>query len=220
MMRILKGIPKVVLHPSFFPTLIFDCLLQRQLYKISKSRWITHSLFFWGFIGLFFIGSLGNMLTDLGWWSVTKDTPWFALTNELLGVGLIIGFIIVAIRRYVLKEPRLYSGREDLIFYILLMLSILSGFIVEAARLASEGPAYAPGHISFLGYIVSITIQNPYFILHTSYLLVWWFHALVSLTIVAIIPHTKLFHMFMAPLVMLLNRTVFSQQGAEGEPIP
>ncbi|MBT3224546.1 MAG: (Fe-S)-binding protein, partial [Proteobacteria bacterium] len=69
----------------------------------------------------------------------------------------------------------------------------VSGFLVEALRLAATDPPWS--NWSFVGALIGDHISFS----TSIYAAMWWFHALASLTFIAAIPYSKLFHVFAAP---------------------
>ncbi|MDE3073988.1 MAG: hypothetical protein KGJ86_01045, partial [Chloroflexota bacterium] len=73
----------LALKPSSLRALILDGLVFRRLWRASRYRWLIHFGRAWSFAGLFLIGSLGDLASQLGA-PFGRDTPWFAATNDSL----------------------------------------------------------------------------------------------------------------------------------------
>ncbi|MEK6816664.1 MAG: hypothetical protein AABY09_03555, partial [Nanoarchaeota archaeon] len=161
-------------------------LLQAHLFRESRLRWAMSVALAWGAIELFFVGSLGNMGQEYGLFSLSKDEPWFALVNDIGGAMLLLGVLLAALRRYVLRERQLPFAWDD--------------GIVLAWR-APGGGGGAAGY-SFMGNTLARGLEGlgatgaaePY---------LWWAHAGVSLGLLAYLPYSKLFHIFLGPLSLL-----------------
>ena len=76
------------------------------------------------------------------------DVWWVALVNELLGVIVLGGMLLVIYRRYVQKDPQLRTLPADSMVILLLTLVAFSGFPTETFRLladyATATGAFAP----------------------------------------------------------------------------
>ncbi len=192
---------------TFFSFAAPEIFFQRKLTKEDVSRWIMHFSMFLGFCILFFIGSLGDYLADLGLVSLKKDTPWFAFINDLAGILLLFGILILILRRFILKFSFLKTFLDDRIIVVTLLVSLTSGYLVEGFRLLSEG-VNLETNSSFVGVRLArafLPLHLEWQTVHNSF---WWFHAVVSLGIVAYIPYSKLFHIFATPLTILINSTL------------
>lgn len=201
------------IFPQIFNSLFFG-VGQRKVWSVQFIyASIMHFFIAWGFIELFF-ATIVDMFTKWGFFVETlpgKDTPWFALINDVGGVMFIIGILMALFRRYVNKPEPLpqdaFSGRGNLLgdSGILLFLLIISvgGFFSEAARLAIDQPETA--HCSWIGLPLSkIATAHTWEILKPW---LWWSHALLSLLFISILPYTKMFHAIVVILnVALTNR--------------
>jgi heterodisulfide reductase subunit D len=174
-----------------------DSFLQIRLFKECRTRWLMHLSIFLSFIILFFIGSLGNMLTKWGIWEVDKDAPLFAIINDFAGLIALTGIIYYIYRRYIHKPPQLRNVWDDAVILILIFTSLISGFLLESLRFLSNGniSIYSP-----VGYIISNLIDGFNIDYNTLYPYSWWFHATISLSIISYLPYSKLFHIFVSPL--------------------
>jgi Fe-S oxidoreductase/nitrate reductase gamma subunit len=122
--------------------------------------------------------------------------------GDALGLMLMIGLVWALIRRYLQRVPRLERRVEDLTVVVLLFVVVLSGFVVEGIRLASQRPEWATW--SFAGHWVSLLFTKPQSA-QSIYPYLWWAHALLSLGLIAYIPFCKLFHILAAPVSIYLE---------------
>jgi nitrate reductase gamma subunit len=199
--------------------LVLDVLLQRQVLEKGAGRWLIHLGFSLGFAELFLIGSLGLYLADLGLVGLEKDTPWFAFLNDFSGLVLVAGAAGACARRFVLKAPQLKSDYADRLLMVLLGLIVLTGFLLEGARLARDGVAWSAARYSFVGVGFSglwPTGQAA----SRWYAPLWWSHAALSLAFVAWLPFTKLFHLFASPLSLFLNDREARSEPPPAIPVP
>lgn len=194
-----------------FRTIFYEIILQLQVLKQSKIRWLVHICIFSGFWGLLmhtgmlfvlshFIppGSIVSRYFFLGSGRLVLD-----LWGDLFGSLLFLGVMLAIVRRYLFKTEQLYTIATDTISILLLLSITLTGFICEALRLASLPAAPAMAY-SFLGNLLAFPlrhVQLPFL----NYISVVWIHALISLAFVAYIPFGKMWHVVAGAAEILIN---------------
>jgi Fe-S oxidoreductase len=168
---------------------------------------VMHALLLWGFLVLL----LGTILATIDWeitrllfdWRLLKGEFYLAYEAALDGFGLLllVALGIASWRRYVKRPARLsYDHRFAEALTILFVLA-LSGFVMEAARLAVVQPAWAPW--SFAGWalaqaFLALGLTEP--VLRGIHLWVWLGHALLTFVFIARIPSSYFQHMVATPL--------------------
>jgi Fe-S oxidoreductase/nitrate reductase gamma subunit len=140
----------------------------------------------------------------------------YSLLADLFGLGLVIGLVVMAIKR--LRRPERFdyarpagtSGLFDRRLYVVgdwtfigwLLFLAITGFIIEAYRIAVTNPPYEVW--SIVGWTLSrglraagVVAADPTTnaIRHA----LWWLHALVAMIAIAAIPYTKAVHMLTSP---------------------
>jgi len=187
-----------------------DVLLQKRLYRQSRSRWVIHSLIFypfvfrflWGMIAL--IGSLWKPEWPFVWPMLDKNQPVTAFLFDLTGVILILGIVFALVRGVRKLRTRLPDlPSQDRIALALIGGIALVGFVLEGMRIAMTG---FPGgsEWAFLGYgIGELFSQGSYLVNIYGY--VWYLHALLSGAFLAYLPFSRLLHIILAPLVLTAN---------------
>ena len=205
--------------PRGIKVFLLDVLLQRQSLRMGPGRWLTHLSLSLGFMELFFVGSLGLYLADLGLVGLTKDTPWFALFNDFFGLALTAGAAAAVWRRFVVKMPQLKSDYADRLLMSLLGLVVVTGFLVEGARLAKDVVPWSQAKYSFVGSLIAGLWPSAQ-AAAGWYAPLWWGHAAMSLTFVACLPFTKLFHMLVSPISLLLNDREARSEPPPAIPVP
>ncbi|WP_460595416.1 heterodisulfide reductase-related iron-sulfur binding cluster [Geomonas sp. Red276] len=165
-----------------------------------------HALFFWGFL-LLFIGTLLVMLqadfTDPLFSVRFLRGPFYLVFKVVLntaGIAAIATLLGFAIRRYVFTPMNLQTGKDDYLSHLLLFAILITGFWLEGARMAAtelrSNPAIAP--FSFGGLAIAKLLDGwdvPR--LRSLHRALWWFHLGVSMAFIALIPVTKLRHLFL-----------------------
>ncbi len=190
--------------------LVFDALLQRRLYRQSRSRWIIHSLIFfpfifrfsWGMVAL--LSSLWVPEKQLAWAMLNKNYPVGAFLFDLTGVMVISGVILAMFRRAFRKSENLPGlPKHDWPASSLIGGIIIIGFILEGMRIAMtgspEGAQYA-----FIGYGISRLFAGISD-LTNIYGYIWYCHAIFTGTFLAYLPFSKMLHIIMGPIVLTMN---------------
>lgn len=208
-----------LLSPRGLRVLVLDVLFQRQSLRMGLGRWLTHLSLSLGFMELFFVGSMGLFLADLGFLSLTKDTPWFAFINDFFGLALPLGVGLAVWRRFVVKMPQLTSDFFDRLLMTLLALVIVTGFLVEGTRLAKDLVPWSAARYSFAGVWVAGLWPSAQ-AAAGWYAPLWWGHTAMSLAFVVCLPFTKLFHMIASPLSLLLNEREARSEPPPAIPVP
>ncbi len=172
---------------------------------------LAHWMIFWGFVVLF-IGTCiiafdHDFLRFFGV-HLLKGTFYivFSLFMDVFGVLFIIGLLMMMVRRakkpFNLNYARVdrpegkydRSGyiRDDKIFLWLLLFIAVTGFIIEAARIAADGfpefEKWAP-----FGYAMAHLLDSTGQ-LNAIHMATWWVHGIAVLIFVAYIPYSKAMH--------------------------
>ena len=172
---------------------------------------VAHWMIFWGFVVLF-IGTCiiafdHDFLRFFGV-HLLKGTFYivFSLFMDVFGVLFIIGLVMMMVRRakkpFNLNYARVdrpegkydRSGyiRDDKIFLWLLLFIAVTGFIIEAARIAADGfpefEKWAP-----FGYAMAHLLKSTGQ-LNAIHMATWWVHGIAVLIFVAYIPYSKAMH--------------------------
>ena len=166
----------------------------------------AHAGVFYGFLVLFAGTAILAIQDDfaapvLGWTFWTGAFyKGYSLFLDLFGVALVIGLGFFLARRLTTRPAKLTYGAGDWSFLVLLCFLALSGFALEALRIAIDRPAfevwapigYVMGnglHAAGLGPATAETLRH----------VTWWIHGIVALSFVAVIPRTKALHMLAGP---------------------
>ena len=172
---------------------------------------------FWGFVILFIATIIVLVDNDilrllLPQWSFLKGEFYlgFSWMADLGGVLLMIGLVLLAIRRWLVRPPELqYSVRkdakgfpsvrtmagEDYALLAVLLLLGLGGFLVEVLRIRATG--YNFETVSFIGYGLSGWLGSLGLSPEQArglYRYVWFTHATMAFLLIAYLPYGKAWH--------------------------
>jgi Fe-S oxidoreductase/nitrate reductase gamma subunit len=179
---------------------ISKVLSQVRVMKVAGAG-TFHGLFFWGFF-LLFIGTCLVVLqadfTDPLFnikFLTGRFYLFFSLVLDVAGAVAIIMLAGLMVRRYVIKPAGLETRREDAIIHGLLMVILLTGFVIEGARMAVTELDTNLAYWSPVGLVFAKALaglgENSQRVLHAG---LWWLHLLLALAFVAMLPFTKLRH--------------------------
>jgi Fe-S oxidoreductase/nitrate reductase gamma subunit len=201
----LKSAPKgkVAFSRQALKQTISDVLLGLRVLKGEVPAGIMHSLIFWGFVILSIGTTLLLIHEHLHPFLVGKSHLLFELSMEVGGLILLSGIIWALVRRYIQRVSRLERRLEDAVVPLWLLTVVISGFFLEGLRLASQQPPW--GHWSFVGFFITGFLSDR--TAESTYPYLWWGHALLSLGFIAVIPFTKLFHIFGAPAAYYVHHS-------------
>jgi len=173
---------------------------QRKVVK-EKAAGLMHVLIYSGIIALFIGTALVFIDYDILRFFETRILMgdfylFYELALDLMGLAFIAGLCILFYRRLISPEKRLrYKLEYFLAMYGLLFIGV-SGYVLEGIRLAVEPRPW--GGWSFVGQSLSevffSSFEEP--TLRLVYQAVWWSHAVVAFSMVALIPYSALGHMF------------------------
>lgn len=171
---------------------------------------IMHSCIYFGFIGLFMVTvviEIDHQLPGSLKFLHGRVYQGYSVFGDAVGVLFLVGIGWAIGRRYVQRpyRIRIKSKPEDAVILATFLLLGLTGFFTEATRIALAGrPAFEKW--SFVGYPLSDLIKNwaPN-TLRDTHRWLWAIHVVAFLAFLAILPITKLRHMFTSPMNMYLR---------------
>ncbi len=198
----------------FWPTVrdfILHALAQvRILYKPYAG--LMHLLIFWG-ITIQVVGTAVSLL-QMSLFIPFVELPFprgqayliMELLMDLAGIAILLGVFLAAFRRLVLRPKSLETHWDDLYALLLLALIPVAGFVLEGLRLLAVQPAWANwspvgNSLARLFFVAGMTPDTA-ISLH-PYL--FWTHMLLGLLLVTSIPFTKLRHLILTPLNIILR---------------
>ena len=158
-----------------------------------------HLMLFWGFLSLLLATTLLAVATYsplIGVSNFHRGTYYlvFEASFDILGLVFLGGVVWAIVRRLGSREPLVYGRQDWLALGILLMLGV-TGYLVEAARIAAnpqEWDVFSP-----IGYTLSKALQG---IGEPAYIGIWWFHVAWVWAFFVTLPHIRLRHIVTATL--------------------
>jgi len=173
-------------------------LFQRRFWTDMVAG-VMHLAIMWGFLMLLFGTAVVLVQADLGLDIFHgRFYLWVSLALDMFGLAALIGVLTAAVRRYVLRTPRLQNRGEDLVILGGLALILVNGFVLEGLRIAATNDPWAAW--TPVGAAVAALVRgvSPDTLgdLHRA---LWWTHLLTALAWVAYIPFSKLAHVILAP---------------------
>ena len=184
--------------------LLKNTLLQSRVLKV-KGPGFAHGFFFWGFL-LLFIGTIFVALqadfTDLlfGFRFLTGNFyKVFSLVLDVAGLAAIVMLAGLLVRRYLVRPKGLETSRDDAIMHLLLFAILITGFVIEGARMAvTEVPGkmdlamWSPVGLLFAKALAGLG-EGGLSSLHRG---LWWLHFFLVIGFICSIPFTKFRHIF------------------------
>jgi Fe-S oxidoreductase len=188
---------------------------------------LGHLLVFYGFLVLFvgtailaFQDDVARPLLGFDFWR-----GWFylgySLFLDVFGVALVVGLGVMAVKRGILRPFRLdyrrpdraegeYDRRPyvigDWAFLGILFFLALTGFLLEAFRIAIDEPDFEVwSPFGWLGAKAFIGLGLGPEAAESARLVSWWVHGVAALAFVSSIPFTKAVHMLTSPAGVALR---------------
>ena len=179
----------------------------------------AHRGIFYGFVVLFIGTVILGINTDIteplfGWRFFQGDFYlYYSVVLDVLGLALLIGVLMMMLRRAVIRPRKLDYTRPDRapddpaqeratyrigdwVFVGSLLYLVVTGYALEGIRIAMDSPGYntysPAGWVAAQGWIATGVSDDAMSVLrHIG----WWSHGLVALAFVSSIPYTKAAHM-------------------------
>jgi Fe-S oxidoreductase len=214
---------------------------QRTVARRDAAAGGAHRLIFYGF-GLLFLGTatitlqydILEPLFGIRFWHGTFYLI-FSLVLDIAGVAMLVGLLYMMYRRGWLKPPKLdyarpdrspgdadferpQSRREDWAFLWTLLVIGFTGYLLEAARLVwlqGEPDVWDTRWWSPVGALVAEVLKAIGLDAHGGGVLrlaLWWFHGLLALLFIALIPFTKVKHIFTAMASLMVRDPMAAQR--------
>jgi Fe-S oxidoreductase/nitrate reductase gamma subunit len=187
----------------------------------------AHRGIFYGFLVLFIGTVILAINTDFtepvfGWRFFEGDFYLgYSIVLDVLGLALLAGLVLMMVRRGISRPPKLDYDRPDRegetperrmyrvgdwTFVGILLVLVLSGYVLEGARIAMDQPGYdefsPAGWVAAQGFDAIGAGDSA---LRAVRHALWWSHGLLALAFVAAIPYTKATHMLQSFASLVLR---------------
>lgn len=190
-----------------------EVLLQRQLFGLSRVRWLVHMVIFYGFAGLVVLSLFTVILRPLASLGIYggmtdfflhgKGYPFTKIWGDAFGLALLVGLIAALTRRLFFHSAQQDKSQSDMVLILFLLWLTISGFALEALRVALVPDGLA--RYSFFAHLlVSPGIYTPDQ-LRPWLTALWSVHAFSVVGLMVYVPHSKLMHSLLAPVVIAMN---------------
>jgi Fe-S oxidoreductase/nitrate reductase gamma subunit len=191
--------------------LLREVFLQKQV-RNSAFPAVLHCLVFYSFIVLFITTLLVMVDYDAGHLLGRQLNVFqgfiyvfFSMGSELAGILVLVGIVMAAYRRYVLKPDTLPHTSENGFVLLLIAGIVVTGYLAEGLRIAVNGdpwkmlsPVGAGVSVLFAG--ISMEAGKG---LHAS---LWWIHTIFVMGWIALIPYTKFVHLLSLPANVFFSK--------------
>jgi Fe-S oxidoreductase len=224
-----------------FQTMLGTVLSHRTIARRDRGAGAAHRLIFYGFV-LLFLGTatitldydiLGPLFGVHFWHG--EFYLWFSLVLDVAGVLLAGGLLYMMYRRGWMALPKLdyarpdrvpsdpdydRSGyrREDWAFLWTLLVIVATGYVLEALRLvwlAARPEVWGERWWSPVGALLAQWLRSAGLSPAAGGTLrvdLWWFHGLMALLFIALIPYTKVKHIFTAAGSLMFRDPLAAQR--------
>jgi Fe-S oxidoreductase len=224
-----------------FRAMSASVISHRTIARRDHAAGAAHRLIFFGFV-LLFLGTstitleydILKPLFGMRFW-FGDFYLWFSLVLDVAGVMLGLGLLYMMIRRGWIKPPKLNYARpdrvptdpdydrsnyriEDWAFLWSLLLIAVTGFVLEAARLVwLEGRPSVWDYRwwSPMGAAFALIMKTGGMTAEAAGSLrsgLWWFHGLIALGFIALIPFSKVKHIFTASGSLMFRDPLAAQR--------
>jgi Fe-S oxidoreductase len=234
------GWPPVAELPGRFRDALRLLLSHASIGRRDRYAGWAHRGIFYGFIVLFIGTVILAINTDFtepvfGWRFFQGNFYLgYSIVLDVLGLALLAGLVLMMVRRGLVRPRKLDYARPDRegddddvrrgyrigdwTFVGILLILVVSGYVLEGARIAMDQPGY--NEFSPAGWVVAQGFEaagaGDGFLTATRHA-IWWSHGLLALAFVSAIPYTKASHM-LASFGSLVVRD--PQAGKRLRPIP
>jgi heterodisulfide reductase subunit E len=192
---------------------LYEVFLQRQLLSLSVMRWMIHLCIFWGFISLTFLSLakfilllLSMIALDAGLHDFFSNGAGYSFTKiwgDFFGLLLLAGCTGALARRFVFRPVQTAHDQTDIFLSVYLLFMTVSGFMLEGMRMSAS-----PSDLDRYAFIGRLFMPSHFGVVSvpgTWLAWTWIVHAFSGAAILVYLPHSKLLHSLLAPLVIALN---------------
>ena len=206
-----QSIDRLYQLPVRILNLIKNVLLQSKVLWV-KGPGLAHGLFFWGFF-LLFLGTC-LIVVQADFTDLLFDVKFlkgnfylfFSVVLDMAGLVAVLMLGGLFVRRYFVRPEGLETSKDDAIMHGLLFAILISGFVIEGARMAvtelgTSLSYWSPVGLAFAKGMAGLGEES----LRSVHSLTWWFHLLLVMAFIVLIPFTKFRHIFTTSLNYLFE---------------
>ena len=173
--------------------------------RTARDRYagFLHRFIFGGWIVLLLATTVVALDADLGL-PIMRGLFYLVFQSfltDLAGALVLVGLLMAAGRRWLVRPPTLVYSSEATGLLLLLMAILGTGFLVEGARIAATGDPWAAwspfGHLA--AWLMAPAVGSVE-ALRSFHRVIWWVHLALSFGLIAWLPYTKLMHVLTGPL--------------------
>ena len=206
--RAILGARRLVAAPAFragpaLRRVLADVLSHRRLLEDPGAGW-AHALLFYGFLGLFVGTCLVFVHDQVVPFLVGPTYLVFSFVLEWAGLAFLAGIGWTAWRRLGSRVPRLERSGAALAILFLLGAIGVTGFLVEAARIAVTRPPFEAW--SFVGFALARVLDAAGVAGPPLHRALWGLHAALCWLFFGLIGVTVLRHIVAAPAQLALRQ--------------
>jgi nitrate reductase gamma subunit len=215
-----KSFHKKIRWSKVWQALTISVIFQPKILRMNFWRWFIFFTISMGFVALFLVSVVAGWSRDLFHASFFVEGVGANLLEcsmDFLGLAMLVGIVAALVRRYLVKPEGLVNRTEDLMILVMLLLILVTGFLLEACRLAAY-PWNPEMRFAFVGNALAELIRRQPDQWLTAHYYLWMIHAALVCIFIAAIPFTKIIHFMAAPLVILA--TASEQPMHEFQPRP
>jgi len=200
---------------DFFVHILGQVRILKKLYP-----GVMHFMIFWGVI-IQVLGTIINILNMklfIPWVTTFPRNGWYLgyeLVMDIAGAFILLGVLMAAFRRYVLRPKTLETHWDDTVALLLLFLIAFVGFTNEGIRLMVTNPPWAAWSpvgnwaASIMVAILQATIMTatgfPVQEAAAVHDALVYTHVILALLLVGLVPFTKMRHLVNTPLNILVR---------------
>jgi nitrate reductase gamma subunit len=189
--------------------LFYDAFFQKGILRLNPLRWVNYMTLSMGFSALFIL-----MLFIYGY-VIAAHVRTFGIPSmggrildflmDFLGLSILVGVILSALRRYVFKQPQLKTETRDNVALLFIFLIVVTGFLLEAFRITVL-PFSLKHSASFVGFTLALLFRPLPLSWTTFHFYLWNFHFLLAFAFIAYVPYSKFVHIVTCPVTATVSR--------------
>ncbi|MDA8132108.1 MAG: heterodisulfide reductase-related iron-sulfur binding cluster [Elusimicrobia bacterium] len=176
---------------------------------------LFHAGFFWGFLlltaGTTLIMAQEDFTARLFGLRFLQGDFYrgFSFVLDIAGLAAIVALLVFFVRRFLYRPKGLDTAADDCLAHALLFFILVTGFVIEGARMAVTELHANPelARFSPVGLLVAGLLPGDPSALEGLHKTLWWTHMFAAFGFIAMIPFSKLRHLFLIPVNYFFSDT-------------